>query len=245
MPQPLQSMTKERNSGKLPLSIVAMNSIPLAYLGGLAAVLFFWRSSALAVMILALLWIYLLPPLLGRVTLMMRGWPETDCTMAAGSFKTWFFLTQLQTLYNRLPFLEELLRLVPGCYSFWLCLWGSRVSPLVMWSPGVTVTDRYLLEIEPYAVLGLDVLLSPHLVSNNKAGEMELIIGVIRVGRGAVIGGKASLGPGSRVDSGESFPATRVLGPFHVFANGRRRSPKDKATVSVSSPETTTHHEHE
>ena len=57
-------------------------------------------------------------------------------------------------VFNRLPWLEEILRLMPGLYALWLFLWGGRVSPLVYWAPGSLVIDRPLVIVERGAVIG-------------------------------------------------------------------------------------------
>lgn len=236
-------MTIESTTSKLPLPIILLNYVPVIYLGGLAFMLCVCGKSSGWIIGLTLIWIYLLPPLVCRLVLMSWGAPGNGAIIHSGDFRKWWLLSQLQTFFNRFPALEEMLRLFPACYSLWLCLWGSRVSPLVLWSPGVRVTDRYLLQIESHASLGWGSQLSPHLVTRNEQGEPQLILGKIVIGRGAIIGGKATLGPGSEVGPEESFPATRILGPFHTFLNGRRRSPGDAKPDSqiVDS----TQHDHE
>lgn len=236
-------MTTERTTSKLPLSVILLNYLPAVYLIGLAVLLYRYGQSSGWIIGLTLIWLYLLPPLLCRLVLMIWGVPENGATIHSGAFQRWWLLSQLQTFFNRFPFLEELLRIFPTFYSLWLCLWGSRVSPLVLWSPGVRVTDRYLLRIESQASLGWGAQLSPHLVTLDEEGQSQLILGTIVIGRGAIIGGKATLGPGSEVAAGESFPATRILGPFHTFSKGRRRSPGHAPPDSPSS--TSTHHDHE
>jgi hypothetical protein len=44
------------------------------------------------------------------------GRPEGQLTQDMSAYRVWWVLTQWQILFNRLPWLEELLRLVPGLY---------------------------------------------------------------------------------------------------------------------------------
>ena len=65
-------------------------------------------------------------------------------------------------MFNRLPWIEEILRLVPGLYALWIFLWGGRVSPLVYWAPGSLVIDRPLVIVEAGAVIGMGAGLAGH-----------------------------------------------------------------------------------
>ena len=64
---------------------------------------------------------------------------------------------QLQVLYSAFP----ALRLVPGLYSAWLRLWGSRVGRAVYWTPQVKITDRGLLKVGDGVVFGHRVVSIP------------------------------------------------------------------------------------
>ncbi len=221
-------MTAEKTSRQIPLSIIALNYFPVAYLGALVALLGCLTISIGQATVLLIFWIYLLPPMVCRLVLGICGEPANHATIHSAAFRNWWLLTQLQMLFNRFPALEELLRLFPAVYSLWLGLWGSRVSPFVLWSPEVRVTDRYLLKIEAEAVIGWGAVLAPHLVALNAEGEAELILGKIEIGKGAIIGGKTVIGPGAHVHPGESLPATRKLGPFNTLLKGKRTSPQDR-----------------
>ena len=72
---------------------------------------------------------------------------------------------QLQVLYSAFP----ALRLVPGLYSAWLRLWGSRVGRAVYWTPQVKITDRGLLKVGDGVVFGHRVVSIPKGVSTDPA----------------------------------------------------------------------------
>ncbi len=201
---------------------LAMNYLPFVYLvaGGAMVV---WMDGAAARVILALAWIYLVPLAIGRVTIGIFGRPVgRELTQQSRAYKVWWFLTQMQMPLNRLPLLEELLRLVPGLYQLWLNAWGSRVSPFSFWAPGSRVLDRYLAHVGRGVVVGTGAVLSGHLGTVSGDGDYQNDIAAVTVGHGAILGASAKLGPGSRVAPGEQLPAGRILPPFVVWENGRK-----------------------
>ncbi len=63
--------------------------------------------------------------------------------------------------------MEEILRLIPGLYSFWLRAWGSRVGKLTYWAPQTVILDRGFLEIGDHVIFGAGVRINPHVMENN------------------------------------------------------------------------------
>src|SRR5687767_13363110 len=96
------------------LAMVLLGYIPLLHVGSVAAVFLLPASLPLRI-VLAIVILYVLPPLLSRSAGVIEG------TFAPGDrgFLRWWFTNQLQVIFNRLP-LEEVVRLVPGLYSVWL-----------------------------------------------------------------------------------------------------------------------------
>src|SRR5262249_28318299 len=76
-------------------------------------------------------------------------WPlvEGRSRLDAPGYSPWWGGHQFQVMYTAFPALEAALRLVPGAYSAWLRLWGSRIGRRVHWTPRVEITDRSLLEV--------------------------------------------------------------------------------------------------
>lgn len=201
--------------------MVALNYLPLLLIS--SGVLLAMRSSSPTVGIgVFSLWLYLLPPLLARLVL-LSGSPVTD---GAGpldpAFKRWWLLTQLQMPFNRVGLLEDLLRLVPGLYSLWLNLWGSKVSLMTFWTRDVLISERYLLTIEPGVIFASQTGITAHLVAPDDDGELRLVLAPVVVERGAVLGIRSGLGPGCRVFAGELLPAGRMLPPYTGWQNGRK-----------------------
>jgi hypothetical protein len=191
-----------------------MNLIPFVHVAGGAVLLLLlslggWRSAGLA-----LAWTYLVPPLLGRLVLLLFGRPAGTYTQDQKGYRVWWVLTQLQTVFNRLPFLEELLRLVPALYPLWIALWGGRLSPFAYVARGVVITDRYLVRVERRAVLGFRSTLAGHMAVRNDAGRWLAVIAAPTVEESAILGGDAGLGPGATLRSGALLPSGRRVGPF-------------------------------
>ncbi|MDH5327305.1 MAG: hypothetical protein OEZ68_19095 [Gammaproteobacteria bacterium] len=197
-----------------------------------AAVLLFYPgvlTSWAAKISFILIWIYGVPPLLCRVTLILRPIPlPLRALHTERHYNTWWLLTQYQMLFNRLGFLEELLRLLPGIYALWLITWGSKVSAFAYWSPGIYVTDRYLLNIAHGCVIGSRSMICAHLLSKSAEGY-ELTLAPITLEQQCICGFNTVLGPGCRIGAGEVFPAQRVLPPFTTWEQGKR-IPETKAT---------------
>jgi hypothetical protein len=129
------------------------------------------------------------------------------------AYKVWWFTYQWQVLFNRLPWLDEILRLVPGLYSLWMFLWGGHVSPLVYWAPGALVVDRPLLVVERGAVIGAGAGLSGHSGTLAPDGSFRIDIGTAHIGRGAIMGVRSGLSAGE-LASGQMLPAGRMIKPF-------------------------------
>jgi len=170
-------------------------------IAGFAGVLFVW---------------YLVPPLCFR--LHNRLWPlrEGREDLADGrKYSAWWGSQQFQIVYTMIPQLEMVLRLVPGAYSAWLRLWGSRIGRGVMWTPVVEIMDRSMLEIGDQVLIGHQVAMVSHTVMP-KGGRHVLHLARIRIGSGAFISGRSGLGLGARVAPGEflSFGS-------HVYLNRR------------------------
>jgi hypothetical protein len=134
-------------------------------------------------------------------------WPllEGRSPLDKPAYAPWWGGHQFQVVYNAFPALEAALRLVPGLYSAWLRLWGSRIGHSVYWTPVVDISDRALLDIGDGAILGHRVACYSHLIQRRASG-LVLYVRRVRIGAGAMIGAGSRLGPGTRVDAGVEVP---------------------------------------
>ena len=211
-------------SGKTKLAMVLMGYVPLLHGGGAVAPVAllpgWWRLTSLA-------WLLVLPAVVVRVSQAARPVPvESAVGGSGGGFLRWWWQAQWQVVFNRLPFIEEVVRLVPGLYVVWLRLWGSRVGRLVYWTPGLRVLDRQFLILGDGVTFGAGVSLNPHVIGPHPVtGEPTLLVAPVRVGDGASVGGQSTLLPGCHVGPGESSPPRIALRPFTSFINGRRVAP--------------------
>lgn len=161
-----------------------------------------------------LAWIYLLPPLASRSMIIAFGRPEGRLTQDMSAYRVWWVLTQWQILFNRLPWLEELIRLVPGLYAPWIWLWGGHLSARAYVGPRVLITDRHAVRVGHGAILGMKSILAGHLVLRNEEGRWLVLTAAPIVESEAIMGGDARLGPGAVLRSGQTLPAGRFVRPF-------------------------------
>jgi hypothetical protein len=164
----------------------------------------FWRGAA------AFFALYVLPPLAARLCAVLMPLPHGRVDLEDRGFLAWWLSAQWQVVFNRLPMLDEAFRLLPGVYSAWLRLWGSRVGSLVYWSPGVVVLDRGLVEVGDRVVFGAGVRISGHalLIAD---GRGSLVVAPVRIGRSALVGAHSVLTPGVEIAAGAASPAFRLV----------------------------------
>jgi acetyltransferase-like isoleucine patch superfamily enzyme len=112
--------------------------------------------------------------------------------------------------------------MIPGVYSNWLRLWGSRIGRLTYWAPGMVVLDREYLDLGDDVVFGAGVRLNGHVILRNPQGRLVLAVAPIRIGAGAAIGGYSLLTAGTEIAAGESTRAHLLSPPFTIWRNGKR-----------------------
>jgi hypothetical protein len=194
---------------------LALNYLPLVQLLAGAAFVVSVSGSRRSLLLWSLAWLFLLPPLVCRLTLAVFGRPQgRGLTQDTRAYKVWWFTHQWQVVFNRLPWLEELLRLVPGLYALWIRLWGGKVSPWAYWGPGSIVADRHLVIVEAGAVIGAGAGLTGHIANLAPDGTFTVDIAPPRVGQGAIMGTRSGLGPSAELAPHRVLPAGRLIPPF-------------------------------
>jgi hypothetical protein len=215
-------------TGKQKLLLLALNFIPLAHISLVVLSAVFFSVNWLGQALTGVAVLYLLPPLCALVVRKTTTIPEGKIAFGSKAFFAWWTLLQLQMIFCRLPALEELLRLVPGAYSAWLRLWGARIGRLTFWSPDTRILDRSYLEVGNDVVFGAAVRVNPHVFAKNSAGQFELLLGTVRIGDRAQIGGYSLLAAGAEIAAGEVTDALLILPPFSIFKEGKRTRAKQQ-----------------
>lgn len=205
-----------RPTTRQTLVMILCNYFPLAHASGCCCCAVFapgwgWKLGSF------LACLYLLPPFLTRLVLLVHPLRRTRVPMYSADHCVWWFTFCTQTLFLRFPFLEEALRTVPALYSLWLRLWGSKIGKLVYWTPGTTVMDRSFLRIGDHVGLGFGTILGTHLHSDG-----ELILAPITLEDGVVVGAHAMIAPGVTLKAGETTKTLFLATPFSVWKDGMR-----------------------
>jgi hypothetical protein len=155
---------------------------------------------------------YALPLVVFRALDRWRPLREGRSLLDAPAHSPWWASHQCQALFIAVPQLEAPLLLVPGAFSAWLRLWGSRVGRGVYWTPRVEIADRSLLDVGDRVVVGHKVELYAHVVRPRR-GRLVLYVRRIAIGRGVFLGAGSRLGPGVRVADGAVVPLRTDLLP--------------------------------
>ena len=130
----------------------------------------------------------------------------------------WWGIHQFQLLFISLPFLEGILRLCPGLYSFWLRLWGSKIGKNVYWTPSIEILDRTSLEIGSNVIIGHKVIFLPHVIMKTKSERgLILVLKKIKIENNCFIGAGSRFGPGSIIKENSIVPVITDLKINEVF----------------------------
>jgi len=173
--------------------------------------LFGWRPSPVQPLILAVI-LYLVPPLTFRLHQIFFPIRKSLSNLSERKYSPWWGAHQIQVIYIAIPQLEAALRLVPGLYSAWLRLWGSRIGRGVYWTPNVEITDRHLLDIGDRVVCGHKCKFLGHAIKP-RGRVVTLYTRTIKIGDDVFIGAGSRIGPGAVVADGAFLP---VLTDVHI-----------------------------
>jgi len=155
--------------------------------------------------------VYLLPALCFRVHDALWPLEEGLSRLDEASYSPWWGAHQIQLIYDAVPFIEGLLRALPGLYSAWLRLWGSQVGSKVYWTPRVEIADRSMMVIGDRVVFGHQVACYPHVVSR-KHERLVLYLKRVRVDDDVFLGAGSRLGPGAHIREGTVLPVLTDVG---------------------------------
>ncbi len=172
----------------------------------LAALLWFVWHPGVASALAMIFNIYLLPPLLFRAYCLRHPAKAGRWVISNSERCDWWLAHQMQMIYAAVPAFEAFLRFMPGVYSAWLRLWGSKVGKNVYWTPMVEIIDRHMLRIGDDVIFGHKVICTSHVVSRKNNGEFVLLLRPVRIGSGTFIGALSRLGPGVKIPAKSAVP---------------------------------------
>ena len=127
-------------------------------------------------------------------------------------YSPWWGSHQIQIIYIAFPFLEILLRLIPGLFSIWLQLWGAKIGKNIYWTPKLEIADRGLIEVGDWVIFGYNSQLYSHVIKP-KNDNLMLYLKKIKIGNNVFIGAGCRLGPGVKIKDETFIPVTTDLYP--------------------------------
>lgn len=152
---------------------------------------------------------YLLPVFAFRIHQLFAPVVEGNFDFTKKEYFPWWGSHQFQFPFIALPWLESLLHFVPGLFSLWLRLWGSKIGKNVYWTPKVEILDRNLIDVGDSVVFGHLTTMSSHMVAKID-GRPHLVIKKIQFGSGSFVGADSQFGPGAIIEQNEKVkPKTR------------------------------------
>ncbi len=184
--------------------------------------------------LLLLFVIYLLPPMILRIVLRWAPLKPGIACIDGRKFCPWLAAHHMQAFYDGLPFLESLLRVIPGFYSMWLRMWGSRVGYGVEWPVRIDVLDRGLMDIGNRVAFDREVELAAHVRQKLDGGGSRVLVRPVRIGGHAYIGAGARIGPGAIVPHNANVPALTVVRVNETYGDAVRHPEKDEAQFALS-----------
>lgn len=150
--------------------------------------------------------IYGLPLLTFRAIDRIRPLHEGRSYLDGPRYSPWWGSHNIQRIYIAFPQIESLLQLIPGAFSLWLRLWGSRIGRRVYWTPRVEIADRSLLDVGDDVVFAHKVECYAHAIKPGRRGRLVLFVRRIRIGSRVFLGAGTRIGPGVRVGDDTLVP---------------------------------------
>jgi len=162
--------------------------------------------------------IYVIPPIITRLALLICPLKETEYELFSKEYFVWWLTFCTQIIYLRLPVLEEIIRIVPGLYSFWLrVFWGAKIGKFTFWAPGTRILDRPFLDIGDNVVFAADTRINAHVQADSK-----LLIAPITIESNVVIGAYSLLTCGTVIKENQATKSFLISPPFSVWKDGTR-----------------------
>lgn len=185
------------------------------------SVTYFIKQPSLVALAGFIFSLYFLPVVCFRIQNLLVPLESGTFDFSAPRYCPWWGAHQMQQVYAAAPHLEGLLRIIPGVYSTWLRLWGSRVGKSVYWTPRVQVIDRTQLQVGDNCVFGHQCGTCAHVIYH-KDGKLKLKVGLIKIGKNVLVGAGSRLGPGTIIVDNINIPVcTDLMLDQHVTSQNQ------------------------
>lgn len=145
--------------------------------------------------------IYVFPLLCFRFLNLITPIEEGVSDILNDNFSPWWASHQIQSLFIAVPALESILRIIPGAFSIWLRLWGSKIGKGVYWTPGTVHYDRNLLIVGNGVIFGERSTTVCHVITPKK-GKALLRIKSIQIEDYGFVGAGSVISPGVIIEEG-------------------------------------------
>lgn len=157
---------------------------------------------------------YLFPPIITRLITMLFPIKDWKVKTNSRDYHIWWLTFNLQVIFSRFSFTEELLRVIPMLYSNWLRLWGAKIGKFTYWSPNVVISDRSFLNIGDNVVIGAGARLISHLLLKDNDETPQLLLKEITIESDVILGGYSVVAPGVKISKGISTRAFFITKPL-------------------------------
>ena len=170
--------------------------------------------------ILALIFcLYCLPLVIYWIHQYFYSVKEGISYLVGKEYSPWWGTHQIQLIYIAFPVLETILRLIPGAFSLWLRLWGSKIGKGVYWTPSLEIADRGLIEIGDCVVFGHRITILSHAIKPKKQNLM-LYVKKVKIGDNVFLGAGSHLAPGVVIEDGSYIPVAT-----NIYLNKKPKQP--------------------
>jgi hypothetical protein len=201
----------------MTLAAKLINLFPLsAALVILASFINLCRAPSVAAFLIFIFSAYLFPLISYRIHNLLFPLKKGAFDLSKKEYNPWWGTFKIQEIYLHLSFLESLLQTVPGLFSLWLRLWGSKIGRGIVWTPNIEVTDRAMMEIGDNVVFGHRSTFLCHVITP-KTDKVLLIVDKIIIQDNAFIGAGSKLGPGVVVEQEAILSALSIGLPRQTF----------------------------
>ena len=198
--------------------ILLFNYIPFFLSCGAIFSVWQFRNNLALIFCIPILIIYFIPPLITRIVLLIHPLKQTEYELFSTDYYVWWLVFCSQIIYLRFPVLEEILRIIPGLYSFWLrVFWGAKIGKFTFWAPGTRILERNFLKIGDNVIFAADTRINAHVQT-----ESKLLLAPITIEDNVIVGAYSLLTCGTVLKSHQATKAFMISPPFSVWEKGAR-----------------------